>query len=379
MSELTYHAESSDDTIDLTVESDDVADEEGPPSDDAAEVPPGQTMAPHLGQKAALPPGIRASGRFFHGAAEISDFEMVIKIGEIEKIRREEDQAAEEADDLQQGTVAPHIPPNDVPTRVLPNPEIFRGLAHFQQTVSSIELRAVTIEKTMHLKRKLLRDFPTMGEGGEDDNRAKRIEVDASGRAPILGVDLIGRKSRSLKDINEDPQYNNLTMFEENDDVTDDEAEEEVDMTVDEAEEEADMTVDEIEEDVNTTDDDDFYLAVNPTPPLEAELAEAEASSALANLRHYDTSDASDGLLMLVDALEANLSKRPPEFDELLTETTSSTPLTRALTGCPMAIGSGLCLPSDTLRRERSSQFILGRSAVLRMMLKGHTCSRSKD
>jgi hypothetical protein len=193
-----------------------------------------------------------------------------------------------------------------------------------------------------------------------------------------------------LKDINEDPQYNNLTMFEENDDVTDDEAEEEVDMTVDEAEEEvdmtvdeaeeeADMTVDEIEEDVNTTDDDDFYLAVNPTPPLEAELAEAEASSALANLRHYDTSDASDGLLMLVDALEANLSKRPPEFDELLTETTSSTPLTRALTGCPMAIGSGLCLPSDTLRRERSSQFILGRSAVLRMMLKGHTCSRSKD
>ena len=379
VSELTYHAESSDDTIDLTVESDDVADEEGPPSDDAAEVPPGQTMAPHLGQKAALPPGIRASGRFFHGAAEISDFEMVIKIGEIEKIRREEDQAAEEADDLQQGTVAPHIPPNDVPTRVLPNPEIFRGLAHFQQTVSSIELRAVTIEKTMHLKRKLLRDFPTMGEGGEDDNRAKRIEVDASGRAPILGVDLIGRKSRSLKDINEDPQYNNLTMFEENDDVTDDEAEEEVDMTVDEAEEEADMTVDEIEEDVNTTDDDDFYLAVNPTPPLEAELAEAEASSALANLRHYDTSDASDGLLMLVDALEANLSKRPPEFDELLTETTSSTPLTRALTGCPMAIGSGLCLPSDTLRRERSSQFILGRSAVLRMMLKGHTCSRSKD
>ena len=406
MSELTSHAESSDDTIDLTVESDDVADEEGPPSDDAAEVPPGQTMAPHLGQKAAPPPGIRASGRFFHGAAEISDFEMVIKIGEIEKIRREEDQAAEEADDLQQGTVAPHIPPNDVPTRVLPNPEIFRGLAHFQQTVSSIELRAVTIEKTMHLKRKLLRDFPTMDEGGEDDNRAKRIEVDASGRAPILGVDLIGRKSRSLKDINEDMRYNNMTMFEENDDVTVDEVKEDVAMTVDEVKEDVAMTVDEVkeevamtvdevkeevdttvdddeeevdttddeeevdttddddeeevdttddeeevdttddddeeevdvtddddeeevdvtdddeEEEVDTTDDDDddFYIAMNPTPPPEAELAEAEASSALANLRHYDTSDASDGLRLLVDALEANLKQRPPEFDELLTE-----------------------------------------------------------
>ena len=341
VSELTSHAESSDDTIDLTVESDDVADEEGPPSDDAAEVPPGQTMAPHLGQKAAPPPGIRASGRFFHGAAEISDFEMVIKIGEIEKIRREEDQAAEEADDLQQGTVAPHIPPNDVPTRVLPNPEIFRGLAHFQQTVSSIELRAVTIEKTRRLKRKLLRDFPTMGEGGEDDNRAKRIEVDASGRAPILGVDLIGRKSRSLKDVNEDMRYNNLTMFEENDDVTDDELEGDLAMTVDEAEEEVDVTDDEVEEEVATTDDeveevvdvtddeveeeedvndddDDFYIAMNPTPPPEAELA--EASSALANLRHYDTSDASDGLRILVDAFEANLAKRPPEFDELLTE-----------------------------------------------------------
>ena len=391
----------------MTVESDDVADEEGPPSDDAAEVPPGQTMAPHLGQKAAPPRGIRASGRFFHGAAgeEISDFEMVIKIGEIwkeiEKTRREEDQAAEEADDLQQGTVAPHIPPNDVPTRVLPNPEIFRGLAHFQQAVSSIELRyqrAVTLEKTMHLKRKLLRDFPTTGEGGEDDNRAKRIEVDASGRAPILGVDLIGRKSRSLKDVNEDMRYNNLTMFEENDDVTDDEVEGDVAMTVDEAEEDVAVTDDEVEEEVATTDDevkeevdttvdddeeevdttddeeevdttdddeeeevdttddeeevdttddddeeevdvtddedeeevdvtdddeeeevdttddddDDFYIAMNPTPPPEAELAEAEASSALANLRHYDTSDASDGLRLLVDALEANLATEAP-------------------------------------------------------------------
>ena len=241
---------------------------------------------------------------------------------------------------MQQGTVAPHIPLNDVPTRVLPNPGNFPGLARFQQAVSSIELRAVTIEKTMHLKRKLLRDFPTMGEGGEDDNRAKRIEVDASGRAPILGVDLIGRKSRSLKDINEDMRYNNLTMFEQNDDVTDDElegdlattddeAEEEVDVTEDEVEEEVATTDDEVEEEVDVTDDevegdvdvtdddDDFYIAMNPTPPPEAEL---EASSALANLRHYDTSDASDGLRILVDAFEANLSKRPPEFDELLTE-----------------------------------------------------------
>ena len=30
-----------------------------------------------------------------------------------------------------------------------------------------------------------------------------------------------------------------------------------------------------------------------------------------------------------------------------------------------MASGSGLCLPSETLDRERSSQFTLGRSAVL--------------
>ena len=269
---------------------------------------------------------------------------MVIKIGEtwkeIENTLEGIEQAKEEVDDLQQGTVAPHIPLNDVPTRVLPNPGNFPGLARFQQAVSSIELRAVTIEKTMHLKRKLLRDFPTMGEGGEDDNRAKRIEVDASGRAPILGVDLIGRKSRSLKDINEDMRYNNLTMFEQNDDVTDDElegdlattddeAEEEVDVTEDEVEEEVATTDDEVEEEVDVTDDevegdvdvtdddDDFYIAMNPTPPPEAEL---EASSALANLRHYDTSDASDGLRILVDAFEANLSKRPPEFDELLTE-----------------------------------------------------------
>ena len=222
-------------------------------------------MAPHLGQKAAPPRGIPASGRFFHGASgkEISEFEMsrmVIKIGEtwkeIENTLEGIEQAKEEVDDLQQGTVAPHIPLNDVPTRVLPNPGNFPGLARFQQAVSSIELRAVTIEKTMHLKRKLLRDFPTMGEGGEDDNRAKRIEVDASGRAPILGVDLIGRKSRSLKDINEDMRYNNLTMFEQNDDVTDDELEGDLATTDDEAEEEVDVTEDEVEEEVATTDDE---------------------------------------------------------------------------------------------------------------------------
>ena len=89
VSELTSHAESSDDTIDMTVQSDDVADEEGPPSDDAGslEVPPGQTMAPHLGQKAAPPRGIPASGRFFHGASgkEISEFEMsrMVKSGKL--------------------------------------------------------------------------------------------------------------------------------------------------------------------------------------------------------------------------------------------------------------------------------------------------------
>ena len=107
---------------------------------------------------------------------------------------------------------------------------------------------------------------------------------------------------------------------EEEVDTTDDE--EEVDTTDDDDEEEVDVTDDDDEEEVDTTDDDDddFYIAMNTTPPPEAELAEAEASSALANLRHYDTSDASDGLRLLVDALEANLKQRPPEFDELLTE-----------------------------------------------------------
>ena len=67
VSELTSHAESSDDTIDLTVESDDVADEEGSPSDDAAVVPPGQTLAPHLGEKAAPPEASPPRADFFTG------------------------------------------------------------------------------------------------------------------------------------------------------------------------------------------------------------------------------------------------------------------------------------------------------------------------
>lgn len=308
---------------------------------------------------------------------------MVIEINliwkEIEKTRREVEQAAEEVDDLQQGTLAPHIPRNDedeatnLITKTTVQLEELLEILKDPRRHSDFCVAAGTHDRLMKLESNLKKLYGMTvirwAEGYRPNNEQLKLlplkmqeftDICLYYEAEILSPTYIyGRNFEVLAEVAVETlrhwhwmskdKTGPAIMLEWLDPMANlAQVEEDVAMTEDELKEDVAMTDDELKEDV----------AMNPTPPPEAELA--EASSALANLRHYD---ASDGMRSLVDAVEANLAQRP-----LLTEN-------------GIVYASYTCIdgmPDGNWERALFAQRDIGQGEIIAVYI-GKVCSSEND
>jgi len=256
---------------------------------------------------------------------------MVIKIGEIwkeiGKTLEGIEQAKEEVDDLQEGTVAPHIPRNDedegtnLITKTTVQLEELLEILRDPRRLSDFCVAAGTHTRLMKLESNLKKLYGMTVIRWAEGYRANNEQVEQLKLLPLKMQEftdiclyyeaeilsptyIYGRNFEVLAEVAVetlrhwhcmskdkigpaiilewlDPMAN-LTQVEEDVAMTEDELEEDVAVTEDELEEDVAMTEDELEEDVAMTEDElEEDVAMNPTPPLE---------------------------------------QRPPEFDKLLTE-----------------------------------------------------------